>query len=109
MLVFDEIITGFRWATGGAQEVHGVVPDLSTWGKAMGNGFSIAALAGRRELMARGGLDTDDERVFLLSTTSGPELVGLAAFRAVVEVYRTTDPVGPCAAPANGSRPESTA
>ena len=94
VLVFDEMITGFRWATGGAQEVHGVVPDLSTWGKAMGNGFSIAALAGRRELMARGGLDTDDERVFLLSTTSGPELVGLAAFRAVVEAYRTTDPVG---------------
>lgn len=94
VLVFDEMITGFRWAAGGAQEVYGVVPDLSTWGKAMGNGFSIAALAGRRELMERGGLDTDDERVFLLSTTSGPELVGLAAFRAVVEAYRTTDPVG---------------
>ncbi|NMO92538.1 glutamate-1-semialdehyde 2,1-aminomutase [Actinomycetospora sp. TBRC 11914] len=94
VLVFDEMITGFRWAAGGAQEVYGVVPDLSTWGKAMGNGFSIAALAGRRELMERGGLDTDDERVFLLSTTSGPELVGLAAFRAVAEAYRTTDPVG---------------
>jgi glutamate-1-semialdehyde 2,1-aminomutase len=94
VLVFDEMITGFRWAAGGAQEAYGVVPDLSTWGKAMGNGFSIAALAGRRELMERGGLDTDDERVFLLSSTSGPELVGLAAFRAVVEAYRTTDPVG---------------
>jgi glutamate-1-semialdehyde 2,1-aminomutase len=94
VLVFDEMITGFRWAAGGAQQVYDVVPDLSTWGKAMGNGFSNAALAGRRELMARGGLDTDDERVFLLSTTSGPELVGLAAFRAVAEAYRTTDPVG---------------
>ncbi len=93
VLVFDEMITGFRWATGGAQEVFGVRPDLSTWGKAMGNGFALAALAGKRELMELGGLDTDAERVFLLSTTSGPETVGLTAFRAVVEAYRTTDPI----------------
>jgi glutamate-1-semialdehyde 2,1-aminomutase len=94
VLVFDEMITGLRWATGGAQEYYGVVPDLSTWGKAMGNGFALAALAGKRELMELGGLNTDAERVFLLSTTNGPEAVGLAAFRAVVEAYRTTDPVG---------------
>lgn len=94
VLVFDEMITGFRWAAGGAQEVHGVVPDLSTWGKAMGNGFPIAALAGKRELMELGGLATDDARVFLLSTTNGPETVGLTAFRAVVQAYRTGDPVG---------------
>jgi glutamate-1-semialdehyde 2,1-aminomutase len=93
VLVFDEMITGFRWATGGAQEVYGVVPDLSTWGKAMGNGFPLAALAGKRELMELGGLNTDADRVFLLSTTNGPETVGLTAFRAVVEAYRTTDPV----------------
>jgi glutamate-1-semialdehyde 2,1-aminomutase len=94
VLVFDEMITGFRWATGGAQEAFGVVPDLSTWGKAMGNGFAMAALAGKREIMELGGLNTDAERVFLLSTTNGPEAVGLAAFRAVVQAYRTTDPVG---------------
>ncbi|MEJ2868895.1 glutamate-1-semialdehyde 2,1-aminomutase [Actinomycetospora sp. OC33-EN08] len=93
VLVFDEMITGFRWAAGGAQEVHGVVPDLSTWGKAMGNGFPVAALAGKRELMELGGLATDAERVFLLSTTNGPETVGLTAFRAVVRTYRTEDPV----------------
>ncbi|MCD2190218.1 glutamate-1-semialdehyde 2,1-aminomutase [Actinomycetospora sp. SF1] len=93
VLVFDEMITGFRWAAGGAQEVHGVVPDLSTWGKAMGNGFPIAALAGKRELMELGGLATDEGRVFLLSTTNGPEAVGLTAFRAVVQAYRTEDPV----------------
>ncbi|HEY2224360.1 MAG TPA: glutamate-1-semialdehyde 2,1-aminomutase, partial [Actinomycetospora sp.] len=51
-------------------------------------------LAGKRDLMELGGLNTDGERVFLLSTTNGPETVGLAAFRAVVETYRTTDPVG---------------
>ncbi|MDL5155677.1 glutamate-1-semialdehyde 2,1-aminomutase [Actinomycetospora termitidis] len=93
VLVFDEMITGFRWAAGGAQAVHGVVPDLSTWGKAMGNGFPVAALAGRRDLMELGGLATDDARVFLLSTTNGPETVGLTAFRAVARAYRTGDPV----------------
>lgn len=94
VLVFDEIITGFRWATGGAQSVYGVTPDLSTWGKAMGNGFPISALAGRRDLMELGGLRTDDPRTFLLSTTFGAETVSLAAFRAVADVYRRTDPIG---------------
>lgn len=94
VLVFDETITGFRWAAGGAQSVYGVTPDLSTWGKAMGNGFPIAALAGRRELMELGGLNTDRPRVFLLSSTHGAETVSLAAFRAVVQAYRDGDPVG---------------
>jgi glutamate-1-semialdehyde 2,1-aminomutase len=97
VLVFDETFTGFRWAAGGAQAVYGVVPDLSTWGKAMGNGFSVAALAGRRELMELGGLRTDRPRVFLLSSTNGAETTGLAAFRAVVRAYtdrsRGPDPV----------------
>ncbi|WP_285657277.1 glutamate-1-semialdehyde 2,1-aminomutase [Actinomycetospora sp. NBRC 106375] len=93
VLVFDEMITGFRWSEHGAQGVYGVTPDLSTWGKAMGNGFPVSALAGRRELMELGGLRTDRERVFLLSTTHGPETAGLTAFRAVVEAYRREDPV----------------
>lgn len=94
LLIFDEMITGFRWAAGGAQQVYGVTPDLSCWGKAMGNGFPIAALAGKREFLERGGLRTDDARVFLLSTTHGPETGALAAFRAVVRAYASTDPVG---------------
>jgi len=93
VLVFDETITGFRWAAGGAQAVYGVTPDLSTWGKAMGNGFPISAIAGKRELMDLGGLNTDRPRVFLLSSTHGAETVSLAAFRAVVKAYRETDPV----------------
>ncbi|MFI1914077.1 glutamate-1-semialdehyde 2,1-aminomutase [Nocardia sp. NPDC020380] len=93
LLVFDEMITGFRWAAGGAQHVYGVRPDLSCWGKAMGNGFPVSALAGKREYMELGGLRTDADRVFLLSTTHGPETASLAAFRAVVHAYRTTDPV----------------
>ena len=93
VLIFDETITGFRWAAGGAQSVYGVTPDLSTWGKAMGNGFSVGALAGCRDLMELGGLLTDRPRVFLLSSTHGAETTGLAAFRAVVKAYRETDPV----------------
>ncbi|WP_432278754.1 glutamate-1-semialdehyde 2,1-aminomutase [Nocardia carnea] len=93
LLVFDEMITGFRWSSGGAQRVYGVTPDLSCWGKAMGNGFPIAALAGRREYLELGGLRTDAARVFLLSTTHGPETASLAAFRAVVHAYATTDPI----------------
>ena len=93
LLVFDEMITGFRWSAGGAQSVYSVEPDLSCWGKAMGNGFPISALAGKREYMDLGGLNTDRERVFLLSTTHGPECAGLAAFRAVVDVYATEDPI----------------
>ncbi|PRC47815.1 aminotransferase class III, partial [Mycobacterium sp. ITM-2017-0098] len=91
--VFDEMITGFRWAAGGAQTLYGVTPDLSCWGKAMGNGFPLSALAGRRRYMELGGLRTDADRVFLLSTTHGPETASLAAFRAVVTAYRTEDPI----------------
>lgn len=94
LLVFDEMITGFRWSAGGAQAVYGVAPDLSCWGKAMANGFPLSALAGKREYMELGGLRTDRDRVFLLSTTHGPETGSLAAFRAVAHAYRTEDPVG---------------
>ncbi len=51
LLVFDEVITGFRLAPGGAQELFGAVPDLSTFAKAIANGYSLAALAGRKDLM----------------------------------------------------------
>lgn len=94
VLVFDEMITGMRWSPGGAQHVYGVRPDLSTWGKALGNGFPVSALAGRRELMELGGLRTDSPRVFLLSTTHGPETSGLAAYLAVARTYRERDVIG---------------
>jgi glutamate-1-semialdehyde 2,1-aminomutase len=71
-----------------------VRPDLSCWGKGMANGFPLSALAGKRELMERGGLRTDRRRVFLLSTTYGAETASLAAFRAVAKVYREEDPIG---------------
>jgi glutamate-1-semialdehyde 2,1-aminomutase len=89
LLILDEMITGFRWHIGGAQKVYGITPDLSTFGKGMGNGFSIAALAGKREIMERGGLRHDRERVFLLSTTHGAENHSLAAAMKTMQIYRS--------------------
>ena len=88
IFILDEMITGFRWHIGGAQSVYGVTPDLSTFGKAMGNGFSIAALAGRKELMELGGLQHNKDRVFLLSTTHGAENHSLAAAIQTMRIYR---------------------
>ncbi len=88
LLIFDEMITGFRWHLGGAQQYYGIVPDLSTFGKAMANGFAVSALAGKREIMELGGLFHDKERVFLLSTTHGAETHALAAAMKTIETYR---------------------
>ena len=89
LLILDEMITGFRWHNGGAQKVYGIVPDLSAFGKALANGFSVSALAGRREFMRLGGLDHHDRpRVFLLSTTHGAETHALAAAIATMQVYQ---------------------
>jgi glutamate-1-semialdehyde 2,1-aminomutase len=74
--------------------VHGITPDLSTWGKGIANGFALSALAGRREVMELGGLDHDRERVFLLSTTHGAEHVGLAAGIATMATYRDEPVIG---------------
>src|SRR5215469_11609630 len=88
VLLLDETITGFRWHLNGAQKFHGVVPHLSTFGKAMANGFAIAALVGQREIMKVGGLDHDKPRVFLLSTTHGAESHALAASLETIRFYK---------------------
>lgn len=88
LFILDEMITGFRWHNGGAQAYYGVDPDLSCWGKALANGFSVSALTGKREFMERGGLRHSSERVFLLSTTHGAETHGLAAAIATIQVYQ---------------------
>ncbi len=66
LLIIDEMITGFRWPQRSAQRHHGIEADLSTFGKALGNGFAVSALVGKREVMRLGGLDHDRDRVFLL-------------------------------------------
>lgn len=90
IFVLDEMITGFRWALGGAQQAYNIVPDLSAFGKAMANGYALSALAGRGEIMELGGLDHNKERVFLLSTTHGAENHALVAATKTMEIYRTS-------------------
>lgn len=88
VFMLDETISGFRFHNGGAQSIYGVTPDLSCFGKAMANGFSLSALTGRREIMELGGLHHDRERVFLLSTTHGAEYPSLAAAIETMRIYR---------------------
>jgi glutamate-1-semialdehyde 2,1-aminomutase len=95
LFILDEMITGFRWHLQGAQAFFGVQPDLTTFGKAMANGFSVAAVAGRREIMEVGSITRAGmERTFLLSTTHGAEMTGLGAFMATVQIYQDEDVVG---------------
>lgn len=91
LFILDEMITGFRWDPRGAMSVYGVEPDLATFGKGMANGFALAALVGRREIMDLGSIrNAGAERVFLISTTHGSEMSAFGAFNAAVEVYRSS-------------------
>ena len=95
VFILDETITGFRWHMKGAEHTYGVRPDLCTFGKAMANGFSVAAVAGRREIMELGAINRPGaERLFLLSTTHGAEMSGLAAFLATMDFMERHDVVG---------------
>ncbi|HSM24104.1 MAG TPA: glutamate-1-semialdehyde 2,1-aminomutase [Anaerolineaceae bacterium] len=94
VFILDEMITGFRWHLGGAQKKFNIEPDLCTFGKAMGNGIAISALAGKRELMELGGQFHNKERVFLISTTHGAEHHALAAGLAVIKYYKEHDVIG---------------
>ncbi|HMS83351.1 MAG TPA: glutamate-1-semialdehyde 2,1-aminomutase [Nitrospira sp.] len=88
VFILDEMICGFRWHRGGGQQYHKILPDLSTFGKALANGFSVSALVGKREIMRLGGLDHEHERVFLLSLTHGAEAHCLAAAKEVIRIYK---------------------
>jgi glutamate-1-semialdehyde 2,1-aminomutase len=88
LLVLDEIITGFRWHLSGAQAVHGIRPDLCTFGKGLANGFPVSALVGRRDVMRLGGFTADADRVFLLSQTASAQPWALAAMLAAVGTYQ---------------------
>ncbi len=89
LFILDETITGFRWHIKGAHYYYKVEPDLCIFGKAMANGFSLAALAGKKEFMRLGSIEFEgQERVFLLSTTHGAEMSSLAAFIATVNIIK---------------------
>ncbi|GIW12231.1 MAG: glutamate-1-semialdehyde 2,1-aminomutase [Dehalococcoidia bacterium] len=87
LLIFDEVVTGFRLALGGAQQLFGVTPDLACFGKALGNGFPISAVVGRAEVMA-----VFDEIFF--SFTFGGDALSLAAALATVRLLQE-EPVIP--------------
>lgn len=89
IFILDEMITGFRWDFQGAQNYYGITPDLSTFGKAMANGFAVAALTGKREIMSLGNINVEgQERVFLTSTTHGAEMGSLGAFIKTMEILQ---------------------
>lgn len=97
VMILDEMITGFRWHIKGAQYYYGVTPDLCTFGKAMANGFSVAAVAGKREIMELGSIEFEGrERVFLLSTTHGAEMGPLGAFVKTYEILKRENVVDYC-------------
>src|SRR5205814_9405806 len=87
VLIFDEVVTGFRLAYGGAQEYYGVVPDLCTLGKVIGGGFPLAAIAGRADIMAHFDRNAVCDEGFLtqIGTLSGNP-VAAAAGRAPLAI-----------------------
>jgi len=89
VLIFDEVVTGFRLAYGGAQELYGVTPDLCTLGKAIGGGFPMAAIAGSDEVMAHFDKDRVGEEgfTFQVGTLNGNP-VAAAAGMATLEILR---------------------
>ncbi|WP_303235142.1 glutamate-1-semialdehyde 2,1-aminomutase [Methanosphaera cuniculi] len=90
ILIFDEVITGFRLSRGGAQEYYGITPDLATFGKIIGGGFPIGAICGRRELMEQ---FSPSGGIYQAGTFSGNPMSitgGLSAFKILdMKAYKT--------------------
>jgi glutamate-1-semialdehyde 2,1-aminomutase len=85
LLIFDEVVTGFRFAYGGAQEYYGVVPDICTLGKTIGGGFPLAAIAGRADIMAHfdKGAVGEDEYMMQVGTLSGNPIAAVAGLKTL--------------------------
>lgn len=89
VFILDEMISGFRFHIQGACKYFDIEPDLVTYGKGMANGYSVAAIGGKREIMQQGGIiEEGQERLFLVSTTHGAEMAGLGAFKKTMEIYQ---------------------
>jgi glutamate-1-semialdehyde 2,1-aminomutase len=89
-LIFDEVVTGFRLAYGGAQEYYGVVPDLCTLGKVIGGGFPLAAIAGKAEIMAHFDKNKvgDDRFLVQIGTLSGNPVAASAGLATMAILRR---------------------
>lgn len=85
VLIFDEVKTGFRFANGGARETYGVIPDISTYAKSLGNGFPVAAFGGKREVM-----DVLGSGSVAHGGTYSANAVSLAAANAVVDILNAS-------------------
>lgn len=85
ILIFDEIITGFRYSMGGAQKLFGVTPDLACFGKAMGNGMPISAIVGQRDIMK---LMQPPNNIFYSGTMFGEALSIAAAIATIKKLER---------------------
>lgn len=90
LLIYDEIVTGFRVAIGGVQEYFGVVPDLAVFSKGIANGMPLAAYMGSKEVMSV----ADRGNGTVISSTFGGETLSLAASKAVIGIYQEQDVVG---------------
>jgi glutamate-1-semialdehyde aminotransferase/spore coat polysaccharide biosynthesis protein SpsF (cytidylyltransferase family) len=90
VLIFDEVITGFRYHLGGAQTLYGVTPDLATFGKAMANGMPLSAIVGRKDIMAK---FEPPDNVFYSGTMFG-ETLSLAAAIATIKKIEHRDVIG---------------
>jgi glutamate-1-semialdehyde 2,1-aminomutase len=85
LLIFDEVVTGFRFAYGGAQTYYGVTPDICTLGKAIGGGFPLAAIAGRVDIMAHfdRGAVAEDDFLLQIGTLSGNPIAAAAGLKTL--------------------------
>jgi glutamate-1-semialdehyde 2,1-aminomutase len=92
VLIFDEVITGFRLAPGGASELFGIKPDLATFGKAMSNGFPIAAIAGKKEIMQQ---LAPSGKVYQASTFAGNPISVSASIATIEAISQQRDKIYP--------------
>ncbi len=87
LLIFDEIVSGFRMARGGAQEYYGVTPDIAVFAKGMANGLPVAAVSGRADIL-------EASKDYVISITYGGEALSLAGAAACLDVYANNDVTG---------------
>lgn len=92
LLIFDEVVTGFRMSTGGAQKFYSTRPDLTTLGKALGNGFVIAAVGGRGDVMD---ILSPEGKVYQASTYAGNPVSVSAAISSIKTINKNRDKIYP--------------
>ena len=89
LLIYDEIVTGFRVAVGGVQEYFNIIPDLAVFGKGIANGMPLSVFAGKKDIM-----DKCEKGGVIISSTFGGETLSLAAAKAAILTYRNQDVIG---------------